>query len=193
MANRRDYQADVLVIGGGAAGLCAARTAAHAGASVILVTKGEVDGLTNSTIIGRVLTRATAQAEQELIYQVVHAGAFLNDQRLVETFARGVAERMPRLLDLGALIHPQRPERVRRPDGWVVERAQGHTSGYGLTHPLWEAAQEAGTQVVERCAIIDLLKSGPQVVGAVGADLSTGDLITFQARATVLAAGGGSR
>ena len=85
-------ECDVLVIGGGGAGLRAAIEAREHGADVLVVSKVRV-GYGNNTYISKATIAApgqgsTADDQDVLVEDTVVGGRFLNDQKLVGLMAR---------------------------------------------------------------------------------------------------------
>ena len=83
---------DVLVIGGGGAGLRAAIEAKHAGADVLLVSKAKV-GYANNTYIAKAIIAASGWGDPQdgsrvHLEDTVKGGRFLNDPELVSVMVK---------------------------------------------------------------------------------------------------------
>jgi succinate dehydrogenase / fumarate reductase flavoprotein subunit/fumarate reductase (CoM/CoB) subunit A len=187
---------DVIVLGGGAAGLVAAFHARQAGASVLVVNKGLV-GRSGATITsgggvsiaGQSLRALGLDAdandtEERFLQDTIVAGSWLNDQRLVESMVTGIGEEMGRLVDWGIKFT-------------VNRRAPGHSSGRGvhisgvdMQRALTRIAVQAGVSFREDFQATQLLRRDSEVVGVLGLDRRTGEVQGLYGHSTVIASGG---
>lgn len=187
---------DVIVLGGGAAGLVAAYHARQAGASVLVVNKGLV-GRSGATITsgggvsiaGQSLQALGLQAdasdtEERFLHDTIAAGSWLNDQSLVQSMVTGVAEEVGRLIDWGIKFT-------------VNRRAPGHSSGRGIhisgvdmQRALTRIAVQAGVSFREDFQSTQLLRRAGDVVGVLGLDRRTGSVNSIYGHSTVIATGG---
>jgi len=189
---------DVLVIGGGGAGLRAAIEARKSGASVLLISKSQV-GLGNNSAIAKAAFPAPGlydvRDSTELhIQDTLKAGCYINEPHLVEHMSRRVVEEVPYLEKFGVSFQ-------KKDDKMVLEPVPGHTYprhvlgknriGTDLTLPLKEYASSIGVRFMEKVFITRLLTQGSSL-SVVGVDRE-GRLIVFSAGAVVLATGGFSR
>jgi len=190
---RQNIDTDVLVIGGAGAGLRAAVAAAEQGVNVVLASKFPAGGTSNTSIIAGWFTRATEKSEEELFYQVVYTGGFLNNQRLVDVFAKGVITRMPELTEYGVdLFATDASERVDKPGHFQVRKIEGKPRGYGLTQPLRDVAEKLGVQILDNVMVTELLTKDNAVVGATAVDVENEIFLAIGATSTILATGGGA-
>lgn len=187
---------DVIVLGGGAAGLVAAFHARQAGASVLVVNKGLV-GRSGATITsgGGVsiageslrtlgLEAYASDTEERFLHDTITAGSWLNDQQLVESMVTGVGEEVGRLVDWGIKFT-------------INRRAPGHSSGRGIhisgvdmQRALTRIAVQAGVSFREDFQSTQLLQRQGGVVGVLGLDRRTGSVDSIFGHATVIATGG---
>lgn len=192
--NRDVLQTEVLVVGTGGAGLRAAVEAARAGAQVLVLSKMPRDELNCTIRTWGAFTYSTAQTEQELFRQVVETGGFLNNQRLLEVFAAEAPREMERLAELGVEFdEPMRSS--AHPDtmpGLQRLAARGHTTGFGLTHPLRDAAEKMGVAFRDNVMIARLLTNEGRIAGAAVVDIETMTMEFVSAKSVVLATGGGA-
>jgi succinate dehydrogenase/fumarate reductase flavoprotein subunit len=189
---------DVLVIGSGAAGLTAAVAAAEMGQKTVLLTKGQVarsgatatitgdvcvDGRTCVDLLG--LKADHQDTEDEFFEDTVMGGKFLNDQRLVEVMISEIGPILKRLKDNGLRMgDPIRGPGHRTARGvWV--------SGMELLQTLRKLVIRAGVKVREEFFATDVLLNDGVAVGVAGIDQRTGDILCFEAKAIVIATGGG--
>jgi fumarate reductase (CoM/CoB) subunit A len=188
-------EADVLVIGGGVTATRAAVSAHDEGANVVLVDKGIV-GKSGGGPVAYSVTAALIRppdSPETLFQDMIKSGQELNNRRLVRVFAEDVAQgRVLELEKFGIVF-------ARTPDGNLNLRQMG-----GHSHPRDIASFHAASmvnvlvsevirrniRVMSEVMITRLLTEGGCVVGAIGLDKKTGDLIIFRAKATVMTAGG---
>ena len=187
-------QTDVLIVGTGGAGLRAAVEAARAGVDVLVVSKLSLDGLTCTVRAWGGFTYSTPRTEEELFRQVVVTGGFLNNQRLLEVFAADVPRELARLAELGVefdepMLSGSAPNTM---PGIQRLAARGYTTGFGLTHPLREAAKKMGVTFREEVMVTRLLTVDGRVAGVAMVDLKTMSMELVCAKSVVLATGGGA-
>jgi succinate dehydrogenase/fumarate reductase flavoprotein subunit len=191
--------ADVLIVGAGGAGMYAAIAAARAGASVMLVDKGLI-GRGGATVMAQ-MTVAAALGEQEPDDWKIHfqdtikAGRGLCNEPLAGLLCRDGPQRILEMEQWGT--------RWAREDGHIKqEMAPGHSrrrccyvdflnTGPAVAATLRRKVSEIpAIRRISNLAILELLVEEGQVMGAIGCDAASGDFITCQANAIVLAAGG---
>ena len=183
---------DILVIGGGGAGLRAAIAAVQKGARVLLVSHTSV-GYGNNTAIaaGKMcVVIDPADSPQTYLDDVLTAGCFINNGRLVEILSEGSAHQVHDLEQLGVKF-------FSRNGGPVVGSVPGHsyprcvsteTRGIGYTRPLRAKAQTLGVNFLEELFITKLVVDN-EIKGAIGID-PKGVLFIIEAKAVILATGG---
>lgn len=191
---------DVLVIGSGIAGLCAAIKAASTGATVAIASAGMTmsgssffPGTWGLGLIGPV----DEDDEQDLIDTIQAVGGGVADPELVQTFVHGIPQAIAWLeQDLGVeLSHPQSAESAQQKQ--FIPCFDHKTRNWrGLTRkPLEDACtaqiESLGIRLLPRHELIDLLEdTSGKIVGAVLYDRTDEHIMTFAAKATVIAAGG---
>ena len=189
---------DVLVIGSGAAGLIAAAAAARAGQTTVLLTKGQVgrsgatatitgdccvDGRTCVDLLG--LKADRRDTGDEFFEDTIRGGKFLNDQDLVESMISEIGPIVKRLQDSGLKIG----DPIRSP-GHRTERGVW-MSGMQLMQTLRKWNIRAGVKVREEFFATDVLVEDGVAAGVAGIDQRTGDILCLEAKATIVATGGG--
>ncbi|MDX9708748.1 MAG: FAD-dependent oxidoreductase, partial [Trichloromonas sp.] len=195
-------QAEVLVIGGGLAGLTAAIAARRAGAEVLLVCKRR-PGRSGNTLVaaGNLTSLPEEDSVEGLATDTFGGGREIADPALVRTLAEGAAEAVGFLQGCGV--------RLLRVDGRLqARRVPGHsrartifpelgavpvqTAGLTFTLPLLAEARRLGVRFAEGLMAARLVRDGERVAGALALDHS-GRRLALRARATILATGGGGR
>ena len=193
-------ETDVLVAGGGGAGMFAAVSAARNGARVLLIDKNVV-GRGGATIMAQ-MTCAAALGEEE------PDGP---EQHLIDTLeaGRGLCNE-----DLAALICENAPKRIRELEGWKVQWARqengkikqviapGHSrkrcvyvdflkTGAAISAALRkQTSRNDAIRRLSNVSLTDLVTQDGAVIGATGFDIATGTPVSIQASATILCLGG---
>jgi len=193
----RIIKTDILTIGGGGASTAAAVAAYERGTKVTLVSKGKVGRSGNTIMIGggfgidgesayKVCGEKGVDVgftKDALFKRTVQNSFYLSDQNIVQQFVSEAPKAVKRCLDWARnakqifKLNPPAPV-------W-------RTSGRSFGRTLMQAIKEnPGIEVIEDVIVVDLLINNCTVVGALGVDVYTGDVILFEAKAVVLATGG---
>lgn len=191
---------DVLVIGSGIAGLCAAIEAARTGATVAIASAGKTmsgssffPGTWGLGLIGPV----DEDDEQDLIDTIQAVGGGVADPTLVQTFVHGIPQAIQWLeQDLGVeLQRPQSAESAQQKQ--FIPCFDHKTRNWrGATRkPLEDACaaqiKSLGIRLLPRHELIDLVESTTgKITGAVLYNQTDERIVTFTTKATVIAAGG---
>ena len=193
---------DVLVIGSGIAGLCAAIEAARTGATVAVASAGKTmsgssffPGTWGLGLIGPV----NEDDEQDLIDTIQTVGGGVADPELVQTFVHGIPQAIEWLeQDLG--VELQRPQSAESAQQKQFIPCFDHKTRMwrGLTRkPLEDALtariESLGIRLLPRHELIDLVEdTNGRITGTVLYDLTENRIVPFAAKATIIAAGGTS-
>ncbi|MFC1893140.1 FAD-binding protein [Chloroflexota bacterium] len=188
---------DVLVIGGGGAGLRAAIEAKKNGLEVALISESPV-GFRNNTAISGATFAATGLSDQFTDSHEAHlrdtiaAGCFLNDWRLVMAMVQGAAKQVHDLIEFGVNFKQHQGKLSiwqipghAYPRHVIVERFRG----INITRPMRQYALGLGIQFIEGILITRLLRAENIAVGGLGID-ANGEAILLNSKSTVLATGG---
>src|SRR5918911_2522861 len=178
---------DVLVIGSGASGLAAAVSAAHAGASVGLATKGALQSCNSAKAQGGIQAAFgpddSPEQHAEDVWRSSHETA---DRRLVEILTSEAPSAIHWLEELGV-------EFTRENGGYRLARCGGATrkrllqvgdrTGHAITKALREAVESSSVQTFAKSPLRELEPTGS------GWRARCGDHV-IEAATVVLAAGG---
>lgn len=191
---------DVLVIGSGIAGLCAAIEAARTGATVTVASAGKTmsgssffPGTWGLGLIGPV----DEDDEQDLIDTIQTVGGGVADPTLVQTFVHGIPQAIQWLeQDLG--VELQRPQSAESAQQKQFIPCFDHKTRMwrGLTRkPLEDALttriESLGIRLLPRHELIDLVEdTNGRITGTVLYDLTENRIVPLAAKATIIAAGG---
>ena len=189
---------DVLIIGGGGAGLRAAIEAKKMGADVLLVSKTRA-GYANNTIISKATFAAPSgwsdprDNPDVFLEDAVIGGRFLNDQKLVAVVAREAGHQMPFLEQCGVrFIESEGRKLAIHAPGHSYPRhirARGR-EGSGLALPLSKYARENGVRFADSVFITRLLTSTAGRIAAAAGITREGKFLAFVSKCFVLATGG---
>lgn len=189
--------ADVLVIGGGIAGLRAA-LAVDPGLSVVVVTKDEL-AQSNSAYaqggIAGVLDPLDDFANH--VADTIAAGKGLCDERIVEMVVREAPERIRELISYGAEFDKENGELALTQEGGHSRRRVAHALGDATGREIMRAMHERvrsreNVQIWESTFTLDLLTFEGRCRGALVWNPRHGKTLVW-AKAVVLATGGAGR
>jgi len=178
---------DVIVIGGGAAGLRAAIAARQVGAQVLLMAKAPV-GLANCTAYSGSFSLAIAGlTPEEHRAMTWETGRYLSEPDLLTTLVAEAPQRVLELQRFGVKFDV-RPERLSK----VTMEAYGRPplTGVALTRPLAEYAKEQGVVLERGGFACKVLVDAEGVSGLVVVHPATCQVETYRTRALVVATGG---
>ncbi len=194
--------ADVVVVGGGAAGLSAAITAAEAGADVVLIEKQGIPGGSTTRSGGKVLGAGTQwqtkqnfeDSPQQMYDYLMSFSKGLIDEKLLKNFCDASGENMAWLEEVGMKVKDVEPIHSSLTP-WRVHNSEGgggQTSGHGgqIIVPLAERAQELGVRFVYNTSGKELITGDDGAVTGVKAETADGKTITVNGKGVILATGG---
>jgi fumarate reductase flavoprotein subunit len=193
---------DILILGAGGAGLCAALHAADRSArlSVTVAVKGLLGraGCTRMVQGGYNAVLAPPDSLEAHLLDTLQGGAWINDQELAWTL---VTEAPRRVLELEARYgcffdrHPDGRIHQKPFAGQSHDRTihKGDLTGIEIMNRLTEQVwRRPSVRALEEHRAVDLLRDdGGRVGGALLLDIRRGELVAVRSRATLLAMGGG--
>ncbi len=202
-AEDQTIDADVVILGAGAAGMSAAIEASKAGASVVILEKQGIVGGSTTRSGGKLVAAGTPEQEEagftgdtaEDLYNYLTSYDEYNEiepDKLRE-FTDHALEDVEWLEGLGVdvinvePIHSSiTPWRVLNTKG-----GGGQTSGIGgqISVPLYNAVSETDTQIIYNCTADKILMEDGKAVGAVGV-MKDGSTVTVNAKGVIIATGG---
>ncbi len=195
------YEHDVLVIGGGLAGMRAALTAQHLGADVAMVSKvhpvrshsNSAQGGINGPGLGE-----DGGPWEEHAFETVKASDYLGDQDAIEVLAKEGGGEVLQAEHWGVVFS-------RKDDGTLATRRfggmgkartffVGAITGQAILHVLYEQLLKPSVYQAlrnyEEWFVTSLIVDDGQCRGCVAMNIRTGDLHAITAKATILATGG---
>ncbi|MCL2401055.1 MAG: FAD-binding protein [Oscillospiraceae bacterium] len=197
--NKVTYDVDVLIIGGGGAGMSAAIEAHMAGADAMIVTKLRI-GDANSMMAEGGIQAADKDNDSPM-------------QHYLDAFGGGHYAAKPELLRRLVMDGPGAIEWLnslgvmfdKKPDGTMVTTHGGGTSrkrmhacadytGAEITRVLRDEVQNLEIPVVEFTAVVELiLDENGNAAGAVLMNMETGEYMIARAKTVIIATGGAGR
>jgi succinate dehydrogenase / fumarate reductase, flavoprotein subunit len=218
MKKQSNHSCDVLIIGGGSAGLRAAIEAHDAGANVIIISKSK-KGDPHTTLARGGINAALGTMDPEDNW-MIHAadtlreGEFLADYERVELLCKNAPDAINELVNWGARFH-------REKDGRLTQRFFGaHTyrrtvfyedwTGEEIIRVLMDQVSQRKIEIIDNVYVLKLLKLADDVNGegssaaeggggekdvrgALGIDLKKKEIVMFECKSLILAAGGYTR
>lgn len=190
-------KADVLVIGGGGAGLRAAIEARSRGSNVLIASKSRIGYASNTSISGSgmaICTGLTSSGDTPDVHfnDTLIAGEKINDRRLVHILVRNSQQQLQDLIEYGVefqrrdgRLQPLQFPGHSQPRIYIVAQKLGQ----GMSIPMRNYADSIGVEFAEGIWISHLIKKNDSVCGATGID-KLGRPIIFSVKAVILATGG---
>lgn len=191
---------DVVVIGGGLAGMRAAVEAAEGGADVAIVSKmhpvrshsGAAQGGINAALGNR-----EEDSPEAHTFDTVKGSDYLGDQDAVEAMCEDAPKQIIWLEHRGCIFS-------RLPDGRIAQRPFGgagsprtcysaDVTGLVILHTLWEQLERFGVKVYEEYFCTSLAIEDGIGTGVVAYNMRNGELELITAKATIFATGGAGR
>src|SRR5919112_876187 len=210
MKKQSNLSCDVLIIGSGSAGLRAAIEAHDAGSHVLIISKSK-KGDPHTVLARGGINAALGTMDLEDNW-MIHAadtlreGEFLSDYERVELLCKNAPDAVNELVNWGARFH-------REKDGRLTQRFFGaHTyrrtvfyedrTGEEIIRVLMDEVSQRKIEIVDSVYVIKLLKSDDvigeesgreEVKGALGIDIEKKEIVIFECKSLILAAGGYTR
>jgi len=187
----------VLVIGSGGAGVRATIEASQYGDTALI----------SKTIVGKGGCTTMAEGGYNAVLReedscgihfedTVKGGAYLNDPELVQILVEESPKRMNDLITWGAVFDFTGDDEIaQRPFGgqrFPRTCYAGDRTGHEMMTTLVERLDSSNATILQEYTVIDLLKSGESVIGAMALD-EKGRLVLLKADSTILATGGGTK
>jgi fumarate reductase flavoprotein subunit len=189
---------DVLVVGGGGAGLRAAIAAVEADPSQSVAVISKVYPMRSHTVSAEGGAAAVIKAGDSLdehAYDTISGGDWLSDQDAVEAFVKEAPEEMLRLEHWGCPWSREADGHVAvRPFGGMkVERTwfAADKTGFHMLHALFQTTLKYDAiKRFDECFVTMLLVDGGRCQGVVAIEMATGKVLAITAKAVILCTGG---
>jgi succinate dehydrogenase / fumarate reductase flavoprotein subunit len=194
---------EVLVVGGGLAGLRAAVAVHDAGRDVAVMAKvypvrshsGAAQGGVNASLGNH--PEGHDDTWERHAFDTIKGSDYLADQPRAEILAREAPDRVIEMEHWGAYFS-------RFDDGRIAQRPFGGAgfprtcfaadrTGHHLLHTLWQQCQKRGIHFYHEWLLTDVAAEGGRLSGVVAMHVPTGELAAFEADVVILAGGGHGR
>jgi succinate dehydrogenase / fumarate reductase flavoprotein subunit len=197
------FSHDILIIGGGLAGLRAAIEAKKAGRDVAILSK--VHPLRSHSVaaqggINAALGNVPAPVKdtwENHAFDTIKGSDYLADQDAVEVMCQEGIETVIEMERWGTLFSRTEEGKIaQRPFGGAGFPRSCYASdrtGHNLLHTLYEQAMGLQIPVYEEWHAISLIIGDGRCMGVIAFDLFGGKILPIQAKATLLATGGYGR
>lgn len=199
---------DVVIVGAGGAGMRAALQLSEAGFKVAVLSK--VFPTRSHTVaaqggIAASLGNVTEDNWHWHMYDTVKGSDYLGDQDAIEFMCRQASEVVYELEHFGMPFDRLENGKIyQRPFGGQSQNfggaqatrscAAADRTGHALLHTLYQRNVHANTQFFVEWMGLDLIRDEQgDVIGVTALEMETGDVVALQARAVLLATGGGGR
>ena len=199
---------DVVVVGAGGAGMRAALQLSEAGLKVAVLSK--VFPTRSHTVaaqggIAASLGNIGADNWHWHMYDTVKGSDYLGDQDAIEFMCRAAPEVVYELehygmpfdrLDSGKIYQRPFGGHMQEYGKTPVQRAcaAADRTGHAMLHTLYQQNVKANTNFFIEWMALDLIRDADgDVLGVTALEIETGEVMVFQARATLLATGGAGR
>lgn len=194
--NHKIEETDVLVVGGGLAGLWAAIRARELGSRVILAEKGTVSRSGVSVFCHATMAPVPQNKYDTWFKDLVEKSGYLVDQDLLQILLKENGDRIQQMKDWGVNFLQSKSGSVH------VEESKGRKAilsylyeGKQMMEAMRSEAEKRGVEFRERIMITDLLTSDGyiplrgKITGAAGIHTRTGQFHIFPAKAVILTSG----
>lgn len=200
MKNECWVTTDVLVVGGGSAGTMAALEARKAGLEVALVDKGGIyrsgcGAAGNDHFLAVLETGPDWDTPEVFLNWYKRLTQGLLDIKIPErVYTSRIKQLVRDLEEMGVpMKEPGEKDYIRtrsfaQPGDYFI-----NFDGRALKPMVSKKAEQAGVKFFPQIAVVDLLKKGEKVVGAVGFHIRSGDFYVFKAKAVIIATGNATR
>lgn len=206
MITKRKF--DVVIVGAGGAGMRAALQLSEAGFKVAVLSK--VFPTRSHTVaaqggIAASLGNVTEDNWHWHMYDTVKGSDYLGDQDAIEFMCRQASEVVYELEHFGMPFDRLENGKIyQRPFGGQSQNfggaqatrscAAADRTGHALLHTLYQRNVRANTQFFVEWMGLDLIRDEQgDILGVTALEIETGEVVALQARAVLLATGGGAR
>ncbi|MBN1366296.1 MAG: FAD-binding protein [Dehalococcoidales bacterium] len=196
MSRENIIETDVLVIGGGLAGLFASIKARGEGVKVTLVDKNYVSRSGSSSFCDGHFLVFNPEWGHDLEFwknRIAEIGEYVNNPEWTEIVLKESYRILKDMMSWGV-----DPARDKNGEIKKLSFSGNQIAPINLPHgwtymPLIRRqAVKVGVTIMDKIMVTDLLKQDEKIVGAVGFSTRTGEFYVFKAKATVMSAGGGN-
>ncbi len=186
-------ETDVLIVGGGIAGLFAAIKAKEQGVVVTLVDKGYA-GKSGQTPFAGSYSVFNPEWGDDLaawVEQVSRVGQYVNNREWTEIAFKESYARYQDLVSWGVEFRKNEDGTLFRSESMLGPCRAAHMGAKVFAELMRKQAVKRGVKLMDRIMVTDLLKQDGRIVGVIGIPMESYDIYVFRVKATVLCSGAG--
>ena len=190
---KTDFTCDVLVVGGGFAGLMAAITAREAGQSVVLIDKGRpgYSGLSAYPRSHLFFDAEMGDSAENFRTQMMRGGQYIGNLGWVDIWIKESKTAYLKLKELGIMDRYDSAQETGHAQRMDYVGYHEKTVSHDRHARFKKSMDERGIEVCEHTMVTNVIRQGNKVVGAIGFHVPSGAIVTCHAKATILCMGGG--
>ena len=187
---------DVLVVGGGLAGLRAALEAQNDGANVAIITKVHPVRSHSNAAQGGINAALTDRGDtwEEHAYETVKGSDYLGDQDAIEVLAEEAGRAIIDMEHMGVIFSRNEDGQLGTRNFGGQQRARtffvADFTGQAMLHVMYEQIMKAGTRVYEEWFVSSLIMENGECHGVVAIEMISGKTQLIKAKAVIMASGG---
>ncbi len=196
---------DILIMGGGLAAMAAALEASEDSGSILVVSKGRVGNSGATLMAGSNFAAVLPEAQEQgdsidwHVKDTLLGGGGINDPQLVRVLARNAPADLLWLEELGVkFLKKEGRFDMRQPPGHRNPRTVFTQNpgipmtirGRTITAPLLQILLRKEIPFLENASILRLTTQEGRLTGAVALDRKSGETISIECQAAILACGG---
>ena len=200
------HQFEVVIVGGGGAGLMAALTASKNASTAVLSKLYPVRSHTGAAQggVGAALGSEEEDRPEWHTYDTVKGSDYLGDQDAIEFMCEQAVETVYELEHMGLPFNRTAEGRIaQRPFGGHTNNETGKPvrraayaadrTGHMILQTLYQQCIKQKVNFFDEFQVLDLLVNNGAACGVIAVELATGELHTFHAKAVIFATGGWGR
>jgi len=204
MLKRVQLETDVLVVGGGSAGLIAALAAEEQGADVTIICKQKAGKSGNTIVSGSQFCVVVPEEDNpdfvEAYYQdLIKSGKGINQKELTSLLAQESGKTIKWLEEYGMKFFIRENRYVKRqPPGHSFPRSvptvwDGYSylaRGLSFLDPLIESINQKDIRIIEKTMVTKLVMMNGKIAGALAINMDNQEILEISCKAVILANGG---